>query len=35
LRNNKLRLLGDLSGFVFESENKLSIDNTTDLSEYL
>lgn len=35
LRNNKLRLLGDLPAVAFESHNKLKISPTQDLSEYL
>ena len=35
LRNNRLSLLGDLNGFVFTAQDKISFDNNTDLSEYL
>lgn len=35
LRNYKLTLLGDQKAYVFASEKKLTVNNTTDLSEYL
>ncbi|OFA30895.1 dipeptidase E [Glaciecola punicea] len=35
IRDNKLRLLGELNGFVFASQEKISFDNTQDLTEYL
>ena len=35
VRNNKLSLLGKLNGFVFESDTKIAVDSTQDLSEYL
>jgi dipeptidase E len=35
IRDNKLSLLGELNGFVFSSDNKIAINSTQDLSEYL
>lgn len=35
LSNNKLSILGELPAVAFESHNKIVIENTQDLSEYL
>ena len=35
LKDNKLSILGDLPAVLFESHNKLAIDASQDLSEYL
>jgi hypothetical protein len=35
IRDNKLRLLGELNGFVFASQEKISFDSTQDLTKYL
>lgn len=35
VRENKLSLLGELTGFVFESDHKIEFESSRDLSEYL
>jgi len=35
LQNNRLSLLGELNAFVFQGQNKLEVNASQDLSEYL
>jgi len=35
IRDNKLSLLGEQNGFVFAADNKIAVNDTQDLSEYL
>jgi dipeptidase E len=35
IRNNKMRLLGELNGYIFKANNKMVFTDQKDLSEYL